>query len=135
MVQKEFAEKLVSKNNNFFSLYCKIFSNFSVKFYINKNCFFPKPKIDSAILHFKKTSNYLSKINNLKEFLSFLKIFFKFKRKTLINNIKYENSINLKLIKKYLSEKEINLKIRASELSLDEFINLYKYLYQSPRIF
>ena len=110
MFQKELSDKITGKylSAHYGRLY--ILSNYRMKiikkFLVSKNCFFPKPKITSQIIHlcpktFKKNS--IKDLNNLEKITNIL---FSNKRKMINKNIK-----------KILNEKEINILI---DLRLDQ---------------
>ena len=110
MFQKELSDKITGKylSAHYGRLY--ILSNYRMKiikkFLVSKNCFFPKPKITSQIIHlcpktFKKNS--IKDLNNLEKITNIL---FSNKRKMINKNIK-----------KILNEKEINNLI---DLRLDQ---------------
>ena len=108
MFQKELAEKIIGEfpSRNYGRL--SIISNFRLKilkkFLISSNCFFPKPKINSMIVHFQPFKNNLFKIKNIKTLEKITKILFSNKRKMINKNIK-----------KILNDSEINkLKIRVN---------------------
>ena len=71
MFQKELGDKIIGKylTSNYSRL--SILSNFklklSEKFRVSPNCFFPKPKVNSLVLHFvpKKTLFKINKINSI----------------------------------------------------------------------
>ena len=110
MFQKELSDKITGKylSAHYGRLY--ILSNYRMKiikkFLVSKNCFFPKPKITSQIIHlcpktFKKNS--IKDLNNLEKITNIL---FSNKRKMINKNIK-----------KILNEKEIN---NLVDLRLDQ---------------
>ncbi len=108
MFQKELAEKIIGKfpSRNYGRL--SIISNFRLKilkkFLISSNCFFPKPKINSMIIHFQPFKNNFFKIRNIKTLENITKILFSNKRKMINKNIK-----------KILNDSEINkLKIKIN---------------------
>ena len=69
MFQKELADKIVGKfsTSNYGRL--SIITNYKLdilnKFLVSPNCFFPKPKVNSQILHFKPKKKKLLKIKIL----------------------------------------------------------------------
>ena len=67
------------------------------KFLVSKNCFFPKPKITSQVIHFSPKSFEKFSIKNLNNLEKVTNILFSNKRKMINKNIK-----------KILNEKEIN---------------------------
>ncbi len=108
MFQKELGEKIIGKfpSENYGRL--SIISNFRLKilnkFLISANCFFPKPKINSMIIHFQPFKNNFFKIKNIEILEKITKILFSNKRKMVNKNIR-----------KILTDREINkLKIKIN---------------------
>ena len=70
MFQKEVGEKIIAKfkTKNYGRL--SLLSNFRLdvlnKFIVSKNCFFPKPKVDSMVIHFKPKKNNKFEIKEIK---------------------------------------------------------------------
>ena len=117
MVQKEVAERIVSVHNNKnysrISVMVQTFYNCEINYSISKNVFIPKPKVNSAIIKFKKKD-----ISNIdyKKYSNFVKAAFKQKRKKIKNNLK--NIINENGI-------EIFGERRAENISIDEYIKIF----------
>ena len=114
MFQKELGNKIIGnfKSNNYGRL--SILTNYRLeilnKFLISNNCFFPKPKISSIILHFKPKKKF-NKIKNLKNLEKVTNILFSNKRKMINKNImKLFNKKNLEKIS------FLNLNLRPEEL-------------------
>ena len=101
MFQKELSDKITGKylSAHYGRLY--ILSNYRMKiikkFLVSKNCFFPKPKITSQVIHFSPKSFEKFSIKNLNNLEKVTNILFSNKRKMINKNIK-----------KILNEKEIN---------------------------
>jgi len=116
MVQKEVAEKMNYRNrkkNNRLSFFIEVVSNYSIKFEISNNVFFPKPKIKSCVIKIKP-KNY-QKINILRLEL-FSKEIFKYKRKKISNILNFKN-----LNKKY----EYLINKRAEDLNTADLLILF----------
>ena len=101
MFQKELGEKIVgqypSSDYSRLSILSGLRLNILGKFLISPNCFFPKPKVISMVIHFQpkiKNSFIIKKIENLEKITN---IFFSNKRKMINKNVK-----------KILSSKKIN---------------------------
>lgn len=91
MFQKELGEKIIcnhpSPNYGRLSIITNYRLNIVKKFLVSANCFFPKPKINSIVIHFtpkKKISFKIKKIDNLEKITN---IFFSNKRKMINKNI------------------------------------------------
>ncbi len=115
MFQKELGEKIIGKfpSKNYGRL--SIISNFKLrvikKFLVSPNCFFPKPKVLSMVIHFKtlKDKKYnIKKVSNLEKVTNVL---FSNKRKKINKNIKKLLSVNC--ISKI---KELNLDLRPEKI-------------------
>ena len=130
MFQKELGEKIIcnfpSKNYGRLS----IISNYKLfiknKFLVSPNCFFPKPKVNSIVLHFKPKKN-VSLIKNLSNLENITNILFSNKRKMINKNIK--KLFNKKEIKKI---NNINLRHRPSEIEPDIYYKMVK-IYESRK--
>ena len=92
MFQKELGEKIIGKFNSVNYSRLSILSNYRLnilnKFLVSPNCFFPKPKITSMVIHFqpkKKNVCHIKKISNLEKITN---IFFSNKRKMINKSIK-----------------------------------------------
>tara|TARA_B100000767_G_scaffold271100_1_gene296042 strand:+ start:331 stop:1104 length:774 start_codon:yes stop_codon:yes gene_type:complete len=94
MFQKEVAEKIIGKSYGRLSIIVNFRLKILNKFNISSNCFFPKPKVMSTVVHLqtKIINNY--KIKNLKNLENITNIFFSNKRKMINKNIKKILKIN-----------------------------------------
>ena len=72
-----------------------------------------------------------NKIN--KEYIKFLKICFENRRKTLINNLK-NRGYDKNELETVLSDLSLNKKIRAQEISIENFKTLYRKLLNPKKI-
>lgn len=122
MVQKEVAERFTAspktKDYGYITVFLQSYYNIKKLFDVNKNCFFPVPNVDSSIV---KLIPNKSNITNPDKFNSLISSAFKYKRKTLKNNL---NNYNLELIEKILVTNGYSLSNRAEEIPLDVFINI-----------
>ena len=124
MFQKEVADRIIAKTKT------KIFGRLSVlcnwrlevkkHFDISKNCFFPKPNVDSTVLSFKPKKKYQYNIKNPKNLEAVTRILFSNRRKMINKNFKKlfksQNSIAKDL--------DLNLRLRPEELSCDMFYKI-----------
>ncbi len=92
MFQKELGEKIIgkfpSKNYGRLSIISGYKLNILEKFIISSNCFFPKPKVNSMIIHFKPKIKNLYKINKINNLEKITNLLFSNKRKMINKNIK-----------------------------------------------
>ena len=124
LIQKEMAQKIVpKKNENFLSIAFKLVGKTKIISFLKKELFFPKPKVDSAILkvEFFKTQKSL---DFRKKFFEFLKLGFLHPNKILISNLakKYPKEKLKEIFKKY----NLSLNLRAYHLSLKDWLILFK---------
>lgn len=122
MVQKEVADKICSPKSNILSLLARIYGSAKKHFNVSKNCFFPPPKIDSAILEIKVDT---PKIEQHVELLEFIKKGFSNPRKTLLNSLKTGLARSSDDVLAMLQKAGINEKRRPEELSVDEWVQLF----------
>lgn len=127
MVQKEYADRLVAtvSSSEYSKLSVSVQSFFEVKkaFTVSKNCFYPVPKVDSAVVCFQAKPAQISETQK-QEYFEFLKTCFFSKRKTLFNNL-LKTKIAKEDILNVFKDLEINLNIRAEKLTVIEFQNLF----------
>ena len=127
MVQKEVGERLSSKPGNksfgYMTLFANYYYNVIYSFTVSKNNFAPVPKVDSAIITFdiKKDAYDI----DATKYFRFLKESFKYKRKTLKNNLK---GYNWEIIWDYLKENGYSETVRPEEISQEDFVEIFKKL-------
>ena len=89
LVQKEFAERVSAsagcKEYDSLTVYLNYYYKISKLFIVKNTCFSPVPKVDSAVIKFEKSN---LKVSDEKKFMKLIDDAFKFKRKTLKNNLK-----------------------------------------------
>ena len=114
MFQKELGEKIIGKFSTTNYGRISILTNYRLrvlnKFYISRNCFFPKPKVTSIVIHFKPRKD-LFKIRSISNLEKVTNILFSNKRKMINKNLR-------KLLKKntIINHPEINLRLRPSDV-------------------
>ncbi len=123
MVQKEvgdrFKAKEGSKEYNSLSIYLNYYYEIKKIMDVSKNVFLPKPNVDSIVLEFNKKE--LIELKNEKLFFELVRDSFRQKRKTLRNNLKDYDLLKIEsILKKY----NIDLSIRAEQISIDIFIEI-----------
>lgn len=91
MFQKELADKILGlfKTSNYGRI--SIISNYRLinfnNFLVSPNCFFPKPKVISKVIHFKPKKNIRFKIKNVSNLEKVTNILFSNKRKIIKKNL------------------------------------------------
>ena len=112
MFQKEVAEKISGKSYGRLSIISNYRLKTERKFNISANCFFPKPKVISSVLHLSPTINVDFNIENLNNLEYLTNLFFSNRRKIIKKKI--QKIFNSDQIKQF---KNLNLNYRPSELN------------------
>lgn len=122
MVQDEVANRFCSEPGNRNYGYITVLFNYYFKikklFVVDRNCFKPKPKVNSAIIYLEKKHSSNIDFN---KFNILIKNAFKSKRKQLKNNLKM---YNLKNIEQVLNDFGYSLNNRAEDISYEIFCKI-----------
>lgn len=122
MMQKEVALKLTGKDQFPLKLLMELNGKVNYEFNVSNQVFIPKPNVDSAVL-----SVEFREVNvNKKEFYQLVQAGYKQKRKTLYNNLSM--LWGKEKTKDLLEALQIDLKTRAEQLSLEDWIEMGNYL-------
>ncbi len=124
MVQKEVAERFSAscgtKDYNSLTIFLQSYFNVVYEFSVSRNCFVPKPNVDSAVVSLtKKKVSY--DIYSRKHFETLVRDSFQFKRKTIRNNLK---GYDLEKIESILKKYHHDLNSRAEVITIEEFIEI-----------
>ena len=115
MFQKELGDKIIAKfpssNYGRISILSNMLLDYKKKFLVYPNCFKPKPKVNSLVIHFKPRIKKLSNLKNINNLEKVTNILFSNKRKMINKNIK--KLLNTTEIDKIV---DINLNYRPSEI-------------------
>ena len=91
MFQKELGEKIISKFSSIDYGRLSILTNYRLnafkKFYVSANCFSPKPKVTSMVIHFTPKIKKQIKIRDISNLENVTKIMFSNKRKMINKNL------------------------------------------------
>ena len=124
MLQKEVAERILSKigQMNLLAFSAQFFSKPSILFNVSRGCFWPEPKIDSAVICLKLNKK-LPEVNQ-KSLFRLVKIGFSAKRKQLHNNLANGLSIKSGKIKEIFKDFGWREDVRAQDLGVEDWIAL-----------
>ncbi len=132
MVQKEVAQRICSNppDMSLLSVSVQFYAKPEITFYVSKNCFWPAPKVDSAIIKIVPEKKYDISPDL---FFEVVKAGFSQPRKQLVNNLTGLKLLDgVKLTKDFISDWLLknNLKPsqRAETLNISDWINLAKSL-------
>ncbi|QTX03240.1 dimethyladenosine transferase [Candidatus Phytoplasma luffae] len=126
MVQKEVGLRLISpsktKDYNALSVLVQTLTKISKIKIVNKNMFFPTPKVDGIVLKFDKIHLEEKQREFIEtDFLKFIKASFQQKRKNLLNNLSKNFNISKSQIISFLEKYQIPSNIRAEEIDIERF--------------
>lgn len=124
MVQKEVADRFIakpkSKQYNSLTIYLNYHFDIEKVCLVKNICFNPIPKVDSAVVRFIKRDKKYS-VKNEDLFFKLINDSFRFKRKTLKNNL---SGYNWDVIKESLFNNNYQESVRAEEISIETFVEI-----------
>ncbi|MGD1006858.1 MAG: 16S rRNA (adenine(1518)-N(6)/adenine(1519)-N(6))-dimethyltransferase RsmA [Ignavibacteriaceae bacterium] len=125
MVQLEVAKRITAKKGTkdygILAVLLQYFTDVKICFKVSPNVFHPKPKVESAVIHFQFKDNCLTGEEKTL-FIKIVKAAFGNRRKVLRNSL--SNSIFTDV---NFSDAKIDLNLRAEQLEIDDFIKLTKF--------
>lgn len=128
MVQKEVAYRLSADvcNRDYGSLtvFLNYYYDIDILFNVSRNCFVPKPNVDSSVILMKKKEERLN-IKDMALFKMIVRDSFLYKRKTIRNNLK---KYDLDVIEDVLVDYGYDLSVRAESLKLEIFVDMVNRL-------
>jgi len=134
MVQKEVAQRIcaVPPHTNLLAVSVQFYAQPRIISYVSKNCFWPAPSVDSAILEISPMEHRSPEVDGEK-FFSVVKAGFSHPRKQLVNNLATFKSPDGVTLEKYaasqwLARCGVNSNRRAETLTISEWISLASLL-------
>lgn len=123
MVQKEVGDRFSAepgcKDYGSITAYLNYYFTIEKLFIVSRNCFIPKPNVDSIVIKLTKHNKY--KVDNEFALFKLIKDAFRFKRKNIRNNLK---TYDLKKIEKVLEKYNYDLTVRSECLPIEVFIDI-----------
>ncbi len=132
MVQYEVAKRLVADKNSpnkeygMLSILAQMWADVEITKFVSSKCFWPRPKVDSAIVRLKIRKIPKAPLNPY--FKRVVKAAFSQRRKTLKNCLQMAGFKNIETV---LARLEIPPSIRGEKLSIADFAKLSKELYEN----
>lgn len=124
MVQKEvamrFSAGVGSRDYGSLTVFLNYYYNINKLFDVSRNCFIPKPNVESAVVAFEFKKERLEVID-MELFNRLVRDSFLYKRKNLRNNLK---GYDLEVIEKVLKKYDFDLSVRAENLELEIFVEM-----------
>ncbi len=126
MIQKEVAQRICSTppNMSLLAISVQFYAHAKIISYVSKNCFWPAPKIDSAIIKIVPNKEALFIESEL--FFKVVKAGFSHPRKQLSNNLSKSLKIDKSKINEWLLNNKIKFEQRAETLSISDWQSLTK---------
>ena len=128
MFQKEVGEKIIANfgNKNYSRLSIITRSRLKVEnyFYVSKNSFYPKPKVDSIVIAFNPIFKNNLNLKSLDSLEYITRVFFSNKRKMINKNFK-KLKINHN---KFIKNNKIDLKLRPEQINEKIYYKIAEYL-------
>jgi len=129
MLQKEVAQRICAKppKMSLLSVSVQFYAEPKIISYVSKNCFWPSPKVDSAIIKISPKRISTLEIRNSK-FFTVVKAGFSQPRKQLAGNLSKSLKLNREETNKWLAKNKISPTQRAETLSVQDWCNLARSL-------
>jgi len=110
---------------NLLAVSVQFYSEPKILFYVSKNNFWPKPKVDGAVIRISKIKYQISKINT-DLFFKIVRAGFSQPRKQILNNLSKVLKLNKQAVGEWLLKNNIGINQRAETLKIKDWIKLTK---------
>ncbi|MEG2000075.1 MAG: 16S rRNA (adenine(1518)-N(6)/adenine(1519)-N(6))-dimethyltransferase RsmA [Evtepia sp.] len=132
MIQKEVALRICaepgSSDYGAFTVFCKYHADSELLYEVPSTCFYPAPKVTSAVIRMKLRKTPLVAVENKEFFFRVVRAAFAQRRKTLLNAISAGLSIPKDEVRQIIIECGLSENIRGERLGIPEFALLAKKL-------
>lgn len=143
LIQREVAERIIARDGveSILSIAVKIYGRPRIVSRVLAGSFYPRPKVDSAILAIEHISNQYfdsfsdNATDNVRAeslFFTFIRSAFAHKRKYMINNIcqaKEFSSIHKEKLKELMTVVNLDERVRAENVTIEQWKLLFSSLY------
>ncbi|HOZ36778.1 MAG TPA: rRNA adenine dimethyltransferase family protein [bacterium] len=129
MVQKEVGERICAKPGEMsvLAVMVQYYSQPEIIAIVGKENFWPRPEVDSVVLRIKTLKHKSIKTKEKEQdFFKLVKVGFSGKRKMLKNNLR--NVYEEEMVLDVLDQLGLSPKVRAEDLGVEEWVELYKKL-------
>ena len=128
MMQKEVADRIKAKNSSkeygALSIAVQYYSEIEKICDASKECFIPKPEVDSTVLRLTIRDEEIANVKDKKLFFKVVKGGFSQRRKTLLNSLQTIPGYSKEEVKLALEKAGIDYVRRAETLTIEEFAKL-----------
>jgi 16S rRNA (adenine1518-N6/adenine1519-N6)-dimethyltransferase len=127
MVQKEVAKAIVERKTSL-SLEVELYAKASIVSYVERKDFLPPPKVESAILRLDLLAPPLVELSEREDFMATVRASFFAPRKQLKNSLSHGLGLSPEIVKELLRRSSVSPHLRPSELTLKDWIRIYRVL-------
>ncbi|QSX07615.1 16S rRNA (adenine(1518)-N(6)/adenine(1519)-N(6))-dimethyltransferase RsmA [Alkalibacter rhizosphaerae] len=128
MIQKEVAQRITAspggKDYGALTVACGYYTRSELAFIVPATVFYPRPKVDSAVIHLEVLSGERMGNKEKKAFFTVVKAAFGNRRKTLLNSLSNNLSLEKEEVRQLLQLAGVEEGRRAETLSFEEFHSL-----------
>jgi 16S rRNA (adenine1518-N6/adenine1519-N6)-dimethyltransferase len=132
MLQNEVADRLVAKpggsDYGVLSVMAQYTADIAKAFKVSSQCFRPRPEVGSAVVLLRTKKQVEPGPEEESRFATLVKASFAHRRKTLANSLKDEG-YDQRLVAAALNSLNLSPSIRAEVLSIEQFIELTRFIY------
>lgn len=135
MVQKEVADRICAKagtrDYGAFSVFAQYYTQPEFLFTVDKECFIPQPKVQSAVIRLKVLQTPAVSPKSQEMFFKVVKASFAQRRKQLVNSLysAFKSELEKESIIEILSSLDHKPTIRGEELTIEDFCALSDVIY------
>lgn len=136
MVQKEVAQRIQASagtaDYSAFSVFCQYYSEPEILFEVPPDCFYPRPKVTSAVIRLKTRTEPVCEILDQTLFFRVVKASFAQRRKTLVNGLSavFGSRISKQELQTLLQDCGLPPDIRGETLDIPTFADISNTLYR-----
>jgi 16S rRNA (adenine1518-N6/adenine1519-N6)-dimethyltransferase len=122
MIQKEVAQRICGMRMNLLAISVQFYADVKIVDYVPAEAFWPKPKVDSAIIKIVPTGGQPQKMR--RAFFAVVKAGFSQPRKQLIGNLAKKLKVPREKLFEIFKNLNISERVRAENLSLEQWRSL-----------
>lgn len=125
MVQKEVAQRICANppEMSLLAVSVQFYAEAKTLFYVSKKSFWPRPKVDSAVIRITPISNRQKQASST-VFFKIVKAGFSQPRKQLANNLSNGLELSKEVASRWLETNNIQPSQRAESLAIDDWVKL-----------
>ena len=133
MIQKEVAQRICAKagDMSLLAVSVQFYGEPKIIDYVSKNCFWPSPEVDSAVLRIKLWGDSMKHDVADDAFFRIVKIGFSSKRKQLANNLAAGLQREKDEMREILVECGLDKKVRAEDLDVSDWVEIVENIERS----